>query len=408
VRAASITAGAIVLLVIVFVAYVQLIWNRPVVRPVVMVNASPENARVLRGKYLYERSMLCWNCHGSQGGHSSSEPQAGGREFDLTDVGPGFGFVYGSNLTPDVETGIGRWSDGELVRAIREGVSRDGHVIFPVMAYQFYHGLSDDDALALVAYLRSLAPVRNAVPERRLSFAAKSMVAFSLIKPEAPITQSAKAPGAADSVEYGGYVAWRTSGCAECHTPRDPKTARLDLSRPMSGGLFSFPEEDFHTTGPNLTSDVDTGIGAWTEDQFVTAMQTGVRPNGTVMLPFMPWPAYAQWDRAELHAIWLYLRSLKPVSHRVVPLTFVGAAAKARGPVRGEAFYRSYCLTCHGTGGSVGPFTSTTLKNAVRDFDDAALVGLIEDGLPGTSMPGFKSTLSKDQIGEVVQFLRSW
>jgi len=372
------------------------------------MNASSDTVRVLRGKYLYERSLLCWNCHGSQGGHSPAEPQAGGREFDLTRVGPGFGYVFGSNLTSDSATGIGSWSDGELVRAIREGVSRDGHLIFPVMAYQFYHGLSDEDALAVVAYLRSLPPIHNKVSARRLSFAAKSMLAISLIKAEAPITQPVTAPKPASSVEYGEYVAWRMSGCAECHSPRDPKTARLDLGRPMSGGLFPFPEEDFVTTGPNLTSEVDTGLGTWTEDQFVTAMQTGVRPNGTVMLPFMPWPSYAQWNREDLHAIWLYVRSLKPISHRVPTSTLVGAAANARGPDRGGAIYRSYCLACHGDKGSGSPFTSSALKDAVRDVDGAALASLIEEGLPGTSMPGFKNTLAKDQIGDVVQFVRSW
>jgi mono/diheme cytochrome c family protein len=408
VRIASIGLSSIVLLVIAFVTYVQLNWNDPVVRPVVAIKAPLESARVLRGKYLYERSMLCWNCHGSQGSHSPAEPQAGGREFDLTRAGPGFGYVYGSNLTPDVETGIGRWSDGELVRAIREGVSRDGHLIFPVMAYQFYHGLSDNDALALVAYIRSMPPVRNEVPVGRLSFAAKVLMVVSLIKAETPIQQPTRSPRAIPSVEYGEYLAWRTSGCAECHTPRDPKTARLDFSKPMSGGLFPFPEEDFYTTGPNLTFDLKTGIGTWTEEQFVTAMQTGLRPNGTVMLPFMPWPAYAQWDRSELHAIWLYLRSLKPVSHQVVASAFVGAAVNARGPARGEAIYRSYCLTCHGPKGSGGPFTNGSLKDAIRDIDDAALTSLIENGLPSTSMPGFTKTLAKDQIGDVVQFVRSW
>src|SRR5215469_15133474 len=308
VRIASLVMGGVVVLAFVFVGYVQLTWNRPIHRPTLAMNAPRDAAHVLRGQDLYERSLLCWTCHGSLGGRNPGEPQAGGREFDLTQIGPGFGYVYGSNLTPDPATGIGAWSDGELVRAIREGVRRDGHLIFPVMAYQFYHGLSDEDALALVAYLRSLPPIHNKVSARRLSFAAKSMLAISLIKAEAPITQPVTAPKPASSVEYGEYVAWRMSGCAECHSPRDPKTARLDLGRPMSGGLFPFPEEDFVTTGPNLTSEVDTGLGTWTEDQFVTAMQTGVRPNGTVMLPFMPWPSYAQWNRKELHAIWLYVR----------------------------------------------------------------------------------------------------
>jgi mono/diheme cytochrome c family protein len=408
VRIASIALGAIALLVIVFIAYVQLTWNRPVVRPVVTMNAPQDAAHVLRGKYLYEQSMLCWGCHGSQGGHGPTEPQIGGREFDLTRIGPGFGYIYSSNLTPDVETGIGRWSDGELVRVIREGVGRDGQVIFPVMAYQFYHGLSDDDALALIGYLRSLPPVHNQVPARRLSFAAKFMMAVSLIKPGAPITQPIKAPLAAPTAEYGEYVAWRTSGCAECHSPRDPKTARLDLTRPMSGGLFPFPERYFSTTAPNLTSDVNTGLGSWTEDQFITAVQTGVRPDGTVMFPLMPWPAYSQWNRDELHAIWLYLRSLKPVSHQVPASALVGEAANAKGPVRGAAIFSSYCQTCHGEKGSGSQLTTVALKDVTREVDAATLVSVVEKGLPGTRMPSFEKTLARDQIGDVVQFVKSW
>ena len=98
------------------------------------------------------------------------------------------------------------------------------------------------------------------------------------------------APPAAPTPEYGKYLAWHASGCAECHTPRDPKTAKVDPTRPLAGGLFPFPEPGFTTTGSNLTPDVATGLGGWTEEQFVTAVQTGVRPNGTVLLPFMPWP----------------------------------------------------------------------------------------------------------------------
>ena len=90
--------------------------------------------------------------------------QAGGREFDMTNIGPpgGFGYVYAANITPDPETGIGNWSDGELVRALREGLDPDGYQIFPIMETEWWSGLSDDDTLALVAYMRSLQPVRNA------------------------------------------------------------------------------------------------------------------------------------------------------------------------------------------------------------------------------------------------------
>lgn len=400
--------AAAAVVIVSFVAYVIFAWNRPVDRPAMVLNAQRDAGHVLRGQYLYERSLLCWDCHGSEGSHSPSEPQAGGRAFDMTRIGPGFGYVYGSNLTTDVPTGIGGWTDGEIVRAIREGIGRDGHVIFPVMAYQFYHGLSDDDALALVAYLRSLAPVRREVPARRLSIAAKALIAISFIRPEPAITRPVSAPPSGPTIAYGEYVAWRTSGCAECHTPRDPRTAKLDASRPLAGGLFPFPEEGFVTIGSNLTSDVPTGIGSWTEEQFVTALQTGVRPNGTVMLPFMPWPSYARWSRDDLHAVWLYLRSLPTVSHQTPRSTLAGAAANARGRSRGGAIYDVYCIVCHGDTGSGSPFTTTPLRNFAYDLDDDTLIAFVGEGVPGSTMPGFGKTLTPDQIVDVVAFIRSW
>lgn len=408
VRVLAAVIGAVVLLIAGFVVYVQLSWNRQIERPVVAMTAPRDAERIARGKHLYERSLLCWECHGSRGGLSPDEPQAGGREFDLTRIGPGFGYVYGSNVTPDAETGIGAWSDAELVRALREGIRRDGQLIFPVMAYQFYHGLSDEDALALVAYLRSLAPVRHEVPAKRPSFAAKALQAISFIKPESAITARLAAPPAAPTAEYGKYLAWHASGCAECHTPRDPKTARVDMSRPLAGGLFPFPEEGFETTGSNLTPDNGTGIGRWTEEQFMTAMQTGVRPDGRVMLPFMPWPSYSQWSRDDLHAVWLYLRSLTPVAHRVPASTLKLVASNLNAAQRGEAMFAVYCRTCHGDKGAGTPFTATPLREAAKEMDAEAIGRFISEGVPGTSMPGFAKTLTANQVADVVAFVRGW
>jgi mono/diheme cytochrome c family protein len=389
-------------------AYVQFAGDRPIERPVIAMTAPADAAHVVRGRHLYELSLLCWTCHGVSGGHTADEPQAGGREFDLTQIGPGFGYVYGTNLTADRETGIGAWSDGELVRAIREGISRDGRLIFPVMAYQFYHGLSDEDALAVVAYMRTLPPVRHQVPARRLSFAARALRAANLLEPEAPIAQRVDAPPAGPTREYGEYLAWHASGCAECHSPRDPRTGTLDMTRPLAGGLFPFPEEGFATTGPNLTPDPATGLGAWTEGQFIRAMQTGVRPNGTVMLPFMPWPSYSQWSREDLHAIWIYLRSLGPVGHQVPASMLTGAAATARGARRGEGIYGAYCATCHGMRGAGAPFTTAALDQVARDIDIDLIASAVVEGVPGTAMPGFGTTLTKDQIADVTSFIRSW
>jgi len=294
------------------------------------------------------------------------------------------------------------------VRAIREGIDRRGRVIFPVMAYQFYHDLSDDDALALVAYIRTLAPVRNPVPERRLSFAARALIAFGQIKPEPRIDAALAAPMKGVTIEYGRYLTWHAAGCAECHTPRFPNSGQLDRTRLLAGGLFAIPEEGFSTTAPNLTPDATTGLGRYTEADFMRAMRSGVRPDGTVMLPFMPWPTYAAWSEEDLRAVWLYLRSVPAVVHAVPPSALTGPAANAAGPARGAGLYAAYCVSCHGDRGGGSPLTMIPLAMAVRYLDDGALGTVIAAGPPGSRMPGFERTLTQDQLRDLIEFIRSW
>jgi mono/diheme cytochrome c family protein len=402
----GILIGVLVVLVIGLVAYVQLTWDRPVSRGGAQMIAPTDAQTVARGEYLYKWSLDCSGCHGSQGSHSPEEPQAGGLEFDMTGIGPGFGFVYAANLTPDPETGIGAWSDGELVRALREGLDREGHILFPIMEAELWRGLSDEDVLALVAYMRSLPPVRNEVPANKLSFAAKALM--GIVKPQPPVSAPVVAPPRGATAEYGKYLAWHASACFGCHTPRDPNTGQFDMAQPFAGGLFPFPEEGFSTTGSNLTPDAATGIGDWTEEQFMTAMRTGLRPNGTVMLPFMPWPSYARWSEEDLRAVWLYLRSLEPVTHEVSASTLTGAAAAGMGVARGEALYGVYCVVCHGAEGAGSPLTAVALKDAAQGIDDATLATFIAEGLPGTSMPSFGKTLTDEQIADLIAFIRSW
>jgi mono/diheme cytochrome c family protein len=403
----GILVGVLVLLFVGIILYVQATWNNPVDRPAPQMAVPDDPEIVARGEHLYKYAWNCWGCHGSQGGYSPEESQSGGREFDMTGIGPGFGFVFAKNITPDPATGIGDWSDGELVRALREGLDREGRLIFPIMPAPFYHGMSDDDALSLVAYLRSLPAVRNEVPEQRLSFIAKVLISFRVVKPEPPITEPVKAPPKGVTAEYGKYLAWNASGCAECHVPRDPNTGIFDVSRPFAGGLFPFPEEGFSTTGTNLTPDPETGIGDWTEEQFLTAMRTGVRPDGTVMIPFMPWPLYSQWGDDDLRSVWLYLRSLEPITHEVPPSTLTGVAATGTGTTRGEALYDIYCRICHGTDGADGPFTSIYLRDAADGLDEATVTRFISEGIPGTSMPGFAGTFTSEQIADLVKYIRT-
>jgi mono/diheme cytochrome c family protein len=349
-------------------------------------------------------------CHGSQGGHSPEDPPSGGSEIDATEIGPGFGFIYVSNITPDPETGIGAWSDGELVRSLREGLDREGRVLFPAMEAELWRGLSDEDALALVAYLRSLPPVRNEVPANRFSFVAKALIALGIMKPQPAITAPVVAPPRGATAEYGEYLASHASMCAGCHTPRSPNTGEYDLTQPLAGGIFALglPEEGYSATGSNLTPDVATGIGDWSEEQFMIAMRTGLRPDGTVMLPFMPWPSYNRWSEDDLRAVWLYLTSLEPIVHEIPASELTGAAATGRGATRGEGLFDVYCIVCHGEKGSGSTFTTVALKEAASGMDDATLSGFITEGLPGTSMPGFGKTLTDEQITDLMAFIRTW
>ncbi|HSR34749.1 MAG TPA: c-type cytochrome [Anaerolineae bacterium] len=404
----GILMGAVAVLVIGLVVYVQLAWDNPSTREVPQMTASRNAETVARGKYLYNNTLICWSCHGSQGSKSPEEPQAGGLEFDLTDIGPGFGFIYASNITPDFETGIGAWSDGELVRAIREGLDHEGRIIFPIMEAEWYRGLSDEDALALVAYLRSLPAVNSEVATNRYYFPAKALIALGMVKPQLGITAAVVAPPRSVTAEYGEYLASHASGCAACHTPRSPNTGKFDLTRPFAGGDFAFAEEGFSPTGSNLTPDAATGIGEWTEEQYMTAMRTGLTPDGTVMLPFMPWPWYARWSEDDLRAVWLYLRALEPIDHEVAASTLTGTAATGAGVARGEALFDIHCTVCHGDKGAGGPLTSVALKDAAPVMDDTALAKLIGEGFPGTSMPGYGKTLTSEQIADLVAFIRAW
>jgi mono/diheme cytochrome c family protein len=380
-------------------------------RAVVEMTAPTDKETVARGEYLYNYTLICWSCHGSEGSYTPDEPQAGGRVFDLSEVGPPgkFGIVYASNITSCSVTGIGAWSDGELVRSIREGLDNEGHTIFVIMEAEWWKGLSDEDVLALVAYVRTFPPVVNEVPHNQLTFVAKALQALGIVGPQPAITSPIVAPPKGPTVEYGEYLVYHSSMCVGCHTPRNPNNGQFDLSRPFAGGLFPYPEEGFISTGSNLTPDMATGIGDWTEEQFITSMRSGLRPDDTVMFPFMPWPWFGHWSEEDLKATWLYLRSLEPDVHEIAPSELIGVAATGTGVEHGEALYTIYCVACHGKDGTRDVDNKGFLKSALRQINDDALMHIIAEGLDDTiRMPGFGETLTTEQISDLIEFLRSW
>jgi cytochrome c553 len=215
------------------------------------------------------------------------------------------GTARASNLTPDPETGLGSWSEAEIVRAIRNGQSRDGRLLAPVMPYEWFHEMSDDDAFAVARYLKSLPPAQHQVTQ-------SPSVAFKLgkllfLRPKPAEAMSAPAGGTA---EYGGYLAQHVGLCAECHTPRGGLLQKPDKSRLFTG--MPHPPASFPEKPPNITSDPSAGIGKWSEADFVKTMRTGVTPSGDELNPFMPWPKLARMTDDDLRALYRYLQSIPP------------------------------------------------------------------------------------------------
>jgi mono/diheme cytochrome c family protein len=257
-----------------------------------------------RGRYLVEVLGACGNCHTPKGpeGDLPGTHLAGG--FQLDDV---FGTWITPNITPDPETGIGRWTDEEVIRAVREGRGRDGKTLGPPMPFSLYRRLADSDVTAMVAYLRTVAPVRNAVPRSRYT--------IPLPPSYGPPVGSVPDPPRQDPVNYGEYLAGPLMHCVECHTPLLPE-GRPDPRRLGAGG-FAFRGPWGVSYSANLTSDRETGLGAWQDGEIIAALY-GARRGGGRVLPPMPTQHYSQGiAEPDLRALLAYLRSLPPIRNRV-------------------------------------------------------------------------------------------
>jgi mono/diheme cytochrome c family protein len=205
-----------------------------------------------------------------------------------------------SNITPDVATGIGGWTDAQLRRAIREGVRPDGSVIGPPMPIEFYRHLSDGDVDAIIAYLRAQPAVSAAQP--------KSVYRIPLPPNYGPPLGKVSAPPESNKRRYGEYLV-QIGHCMDCHTPRRPDgrlvTARLGAGGQLIEGPWGKP------VSRNLTPHA-SGLKGWTDAEIARAIRTGVRRDGSPLLPPMGFSFYKNIDDVEMAAIIAYLRTLKP------------------------------------------------------------------------------------------------
>ena len=270
-------------------------------------SAADDPALRARGESIVRNAAVCGGCHAADPKQNPDGPLSGGREFRDWRIG----VARASNLTPDAATGLGSWSDAEIVRALRNGQRKDGRLLAPVMPYEWFHGMSDDDALAVARYLRSQEPVQNAVKQSPSIWFKLGKLLF--LRPKEALSVSAPPHGI--TPEYGGYLAQHVALCADCHTPRTGIRQSPDRSRLFAGDAN--PPKGFPQNPANLTPDRETGIGAWSEEDFLKTLRTGVSRRGFTLHPFMPWRQIQRMSDDDLRAIYRYLRTLPPILNAV-------------------------------------------------------------------------------------------
>jgi mono/diheme cytochrome c family protein len=268
--------------------------------------STPE--RLARGRYLATAVMGCLDCHSqhdwkAEGGPLIPSMLGAGQLFpgDLP------GTVFAPNITSESETGAGSWSDDQLARAIREGISHDGQTLFPLMPYENFRSMSDEDLAAVVVYLRTLPAVRNPLPRTQIVFPVKYMIRSAPQPVESPVP----AQNSPDPLKRGEYLV-RMASCAGCHTMQERGQPNQNLA--FAGGfVFSGPFGE--AAAANITPD-PSGISYYDENLFISVMRTG-KVEARTLNPIMPWVAYRGMTDDDLKAIFAYLRTLKPVHHRV-------------------------------------------------------------------------------------------
>lgn len=287
--------------------------------PLEQVKVEYTHERIKRGEYLAKNVAQCLDCHSDRdwsryGGPFKADTEGkGGEMFDRAEGFPGS--YPAPNLTP---YHLKNWTDAELFRAITSGISRDGRPLFPVMPYPNYGKLDREDIYSIIAYIRSLPPVKNDVPAAQTDFPMSIFIRLIPSKPE-----FTKRPSPTNKVAYGKYLVTAAS-CAECHTPA--KRGQIIPDKLFSGGRYiAAPFGKMESA--NITPDKETGIGAWSEKDFIDRFKAfdvasgkftdSKLEDGQPNSP-MPWQGYARMSEQDLSAIYAYLMSVEPIRNKVV------------------------------------------------------------------------------------------
>ncbi len=305
------------IVLVVLLAVVKFYVLSPNLRAATDVKAPSTPEAIERGRYVANHVAVCVGCHSQVDEDKPGEPMLEGRTGSGRDFGdmPGFpGHMRAANLTPDNETGIGKITDGQLLRAMREGIGFDGHVLFPFMPYRtFAKHLSDADALAVIAYFRSLPSIKNKVPASTVNFPV-SMFVRAL---PAPVTSSPPGEPPASDVEGRGKWLITTGNCHDCHDVFNDHHEPV-AGKELAGGFeFASPTGKRSVFATNITSDKATGIGAYTDEDLLRVFNDGVGKSGRPLYA-MPWRYYGGQTADDKRSLIAALRKIPPVTN-VVP-----------------------------------------------------------------------------------------
>lgn len=328
--------------------------------------AAAQSDQIERGAYL-AKAADCVACHTAPGG----APFAGGRAFKLP-----FGVLYSPNITPDEKTGIAGYTDDAWLGMMHKGVGRAGH-LYPAMPYASYTAMTDDDALAIKAYLMSLKPIAASVPENQIGFPFNQrwgLVFWNLFNN--PDRRFAPDPGKSEAYNRGAYLATALGHCGECHTPRNFMMG-LKSGKEFAGAL----QADWQAY--NLTSDHAAGLGAWSDEQLAQYLSTGQAPgHGPASGPMAEAVEHSLsgLKPEDIKALVTYLRGVPAQSDGAPPAPT--EAASSPSDALGQRLFVQACAGCHlpSGGGRQSAWAALAGSHSTRDPAATNLVQVLVGG----------------------------
>lgn len=359
--------------------------------------ASAQSTSIARGEYL-ARVGDCISCHTANGG----TPYAGGYRLDTP-----FGYLLAPNITPDNDTGIGRWSSADFYRAMHDGVNKRGQDMYPAMPYDFYTKLTRADSDAIFAYLRTLKPVKNAVDINHLQFPFNQRWSMAVWR-ELYFDEGTFKSDPTQSAQWnrGAYLVEGLGHCSACHSPRNA-LGGIEKDKAYTGatidGWFAL----------NLSSNLHTGLGQWTAAEIAAYLKTGAAQGRTTA--FGPMAEVVQnslshLTDADLTAMAEYLKAIPPNSS-----LRSGKPAPAASRLQGATLYMDHCGGCHQAKGRGVPsvFPPLAGNGAVIAPDPANILKVVLGGVPQRGgyipMPAFAGQLDDQQIADIANYVRtSW